>query len=272
MLRFYKKHTRKSACIASTCAMKALIICGSTYDLVRTAQITGIGPLVVFPAYHLKYILINLIGNAWAAAGMIRVLGTIQRSQYAESLGQQQQDLAHWIQEIHDGMYPHQVRSLTSNQGRLPPLTVDRFPQDSSGLFHNYADEPFTFLDASSTALLASTVYRLSLLWGVHTHLPHAELSRKSLSSSAGISGWRHFTNDGWLKPVVDPYAYPYQGQDSPEGQAFVIAMQAAWRDWVADGARGASGSPRSMDLNAYVLLASFIVFYVRTLALLTSL
>ncbi|KAI9462083.1 Six-hairpin glycosidase-like protein [Boletus coccyginus] len=181
-------------------------------------------------------------GNAWAAAGMIRVLGTIRGSQYAGSLGQQQQDLADWIQEIHDGMYRY---------------------QDPSGLFHNYADEPFTFLDASSTALLASTVYRLFLLWGVDTHLPHAELSRERLSGSADISGLRHFTSDGWLTPVVNPYAYPYQGQDSPEGQAFVISMQAAWQDWVADGARGVSGSPQNIDLNAYVLLASFIVFYV---------
>lgn len=47
---------------------------------------------------------------------MIRVLGTIQRSQFAGSLEQQQQDLADWIQEIHAGMYPHQVRSLTPSQ------------------------------------------------------------------------------------------------------------------------------------------------------------
>ena len=66
-----------------------------------------------------QYILINLTGNAWAAAGMIRVLGTIQRSQYADSLGQQQIDLVDWIQEIHGGMYRHQVRFLASNQGRF---------------------------------------------------------------------------------------------------------------------------------------------------------
>ncbi|KAG8215875.1 Six-hairpin glycosidase-like protein [Butyriboletus roseoflavus] len=177
-------------------------------------------------------------GNAWAAAGMIRVLGTIQRSQFEDSLQQQQEDLANWIQEIHGAMYPH---------------------LDSSGLFHNYADNSSTFLDASSTALLVSTVYRLSLLWGVHTHLPLAESSRKSLSAS-NTSGLIHFNANGWLTPVVDPYSYPDQGQDSPEGEAFVIAMQAAWRDWVADGAIGANISLRNVDLNAYVLVASFVV------------
>lgn len=135
-------------------------------------------------------------------------------------------------------------------------------PKDSSGLFHNYADNSSTFLDASSTALLASTVYRLSLLWGVHTYLPLAELSRKSLSTS-NASGLLHFTADGWLTPVVDPYSYPDQGQDSPEGQAFIIAMQAAWGDWVADGSQGANTSLRSVDLNVYVLVASFFVFNV---------
>ena len=146
-------------------------------------------------------------------------------------------------------------------ESRSIALTVDRFPQDSSGLFHNYADNSSTFLDASSTALLASTVYRLSLLWGVHTHIPQAEFARQSLSTPGSTSGLLRFTENGWLTPVVDPYGYPDQGQDSPEGQAFVISMQAAWRDWVADGAQGANGSPRSTDLNVYVLLAPLVVF-----------
>lgn len=32
---------------------------------------------------------------------------------------------------------------------------------------------------------------------------------------------------------MVDPYAYQYQGNESPEAQAFVMLMQAAYRDWV---------------------------------------
>lgn len=196
-------------------------------------------------------------GNGWAAAGMLRVLSTIKQSQFSSSMKRQQKDLANWVQEIHDGMYSY---------------------LDSSGLFHNYADNSSTFTDASSTALLASTVYRLSLVWGVHKHIPIAELCRKALSAPAGSAvdisstgtatvsvpssattstasapsasstatgtpGLLHFTSDGWLTPVVDPYNYAYQGQQSPESEAFVIAMQAAWRDWVADGAPGANGA-----------------------------
>ena len=51
----------------------------------------------------------------------------------------------------------------------------------------------------------------------------------------------RHFTTDGWLTPVVNPNSIASQGQTSPEGQAFILLMQATWRDWVDDGAQGAN-------------------------------
>jgi hypothetical protein len=42
---------------------------------------------------------------------------------------------------------------------------------------------------------------------------------------------------------VVNPYDFPNQGTTSPEGQAFVVEMQAAWRDWVANGSKGQNGA-----------------------------
>ena len=198
---------------------------------------------------------------------MLRVLSTIKQSEFSHSMNLQQRDLANWIQEIHDGMYPHLVWISHPSDSRTCVTGV--FSQDSSGLFYNYVDDPSTFLDASSTALLASTVYRLSLLWGVYKHLPAAELCRRALSAptgsvvgvssvpaptstsslpsassaASGTPGMRHFTTDGWLTPVVDPYSVVDQGQTSPEGQAFILLMQAAWRDWVDDGAQGANGA-----------------------------
>ncbi|KII90447.1 hypothetical protein PLICRDRAFT_38994 [Plicaturopsis crispa FD-325 SS-3] len=233
-------------------------------------------------------------GNGWAAAGMLRVLATIQNSQYANTLKSQQKDLANWVQEIHDGIYPH---------------------LDSTDLFKNYPDRDLStdastlnFYDASSTALLASTVYRLSAQWGVHKHLPFAERSRMALSapanstntmrkrqtesststaatsasesrsessasssahsdtssasgsatasasassstssaptaSSTAVAGLAHITAEGWLTPVVNPHSYGSEGSMSPEGQAFVVEMQAAWRDWVAAGSPGANSA-----------------------------
>jgi len=40
-----------------------------------------------------------------------------------------------------------------------------------------------------------------------------------------------HFTVDGWLAPVVDPLNYEVEGAQSPEGQAFALMLQSAWRD-----------------------------------------
>ncbi|KAG6878014.1 hypothetical protein C0993_000795 [Termitomyces sp. T159_Od127] len=187
-------------------------------------------------------------GNAWAAAGMLRVLGTYKNSQFSNTLKSQQQDLAAWVSEIHAAMYPH----------------LD----NSSNLFTNYASQPVTadgnFFDASSTALLASTVYRLSLIWGTHTHLPIAERTRKALfapnTNSSSNSTLEHFDANGWLTPVVNPENYPKEGSESPEGQAFVVELHSAWRDWVADGSKGANGAKRSSG-GPGILKWTFVVF-----------
>ena len=49
-------------------------------------------------------------GNGWAAAGMLRVLGTIKNSQYANSMKGEQKDLTNWVKEIQDAMYARIVR------------------------------------------------------------------------------------------------------------------------------------------------------------------
>lgn len=114
------------------------------------------------------------------------------------------------------------------------------------------------FYDAASTALLASTVYRISLLWSYHHNLPIAERCRQTLFSpfsppppasdfntsfSTALANMNHFTPDGYLRPVVNPNSFSIQGDVSAEGQAFIIELQAAWRDWVSDGSKCASGS-----------------------------
>lgn len=139
--------------------------------------------------------------------------------------------------------------------------------QQSSGLFNNYADNSSTFQDASSTALMASTVYRLSLISNIHTHLPAAEKSRKALSSSSGstnsssFDNMAHFSSDGWLTPVVNPESFGQQGQNSPEGQAFVVEMQAAWRDWVQNGAVGANAVSRTATPVSMVFIGLVVLF-----------
>lgn len=53
-------------------------------------------------------------GNAWAAAGMMRVLQTIRHSSQAKQFDAQQADLTSWISEIVSATWQHQVRVLSS--------------------------------------------------------------------------------------------------------------------------------------------------------------
>jgi hypothetical protein len=123
-------------------------------------------------------------------------------------------------------------------------LIISLLLQRSSGLFGNYADDSSTFDDAASTALLASTVYRLALLKSVHTFVPKAEQSRKALFAAAtNGSGLAHFTSDGWLTPVVNPNNVGQEGSQSPEGQAFVVQLSAAYKDWLDAGSPGANAA-----------------------------
>ena len=88
-------------------------------------------------------------------------------------------------------------------------------------------------------------MYRLALLANVHTFVPMAEQSRQALfapssdPSSNNGSSLAHFTSDGWLTPVVNPENVGQEGSHSPEGQAFVVQLDAAYRDWVDAGSPG---------------------------------
>ena len=53
------------------------------------------------------------IGNAWAAIGISRVLGTIQRSEFSNQMKNEKKDLINWASEIHSGMYAHLVRPFS---------------------------------------------------------------------------------------------------------------------------------------------------------------
>lgn len=173
-------------------------------------------------------------GNGWVAAGMIRVLGTIKNSQYAGSFKNEQKDLIAWTLEIQAGMYQY-LRSTSC--------------------FGNYADDNKSFDDAASASLLAATVYHLSTLAGKHDHIPLAERTRIALTAvsslgngptSGPFNSMVHFDVDGWLTPVVDPSSFGEVGSKSPEAQAFVLMMQAGYRDWAQAGYKGVSAGTRS--------------------------
>ncbi|KAF9552861.1 Six-hairpin glycosidase [Agrocybe pediades] len=192
-------------------------------------------------------------GNGWAAAGSLRVLATMRNSEYSNTFKNEQNDLASWVREIHAGIYPH---------------------LDDTSIFTNYADQPPTapgnFYDAASTALLASTVYRAALLLKEFTYVPFAERSRKALfnttasaassNSTSTLDSFAHFTEDGWLRPVVNPHSYGVQGNESAEGQAFVVQLHAVYREWVQNGSRGENAAqPRVTQPIWFVVVATAV-------------
>lgn len=98
--------------------------------------------------------------------------------------------------------------------------------QQSNQLFHNYLNETKTFGDAASAALLTSVSYRLAQLELSTSTISQAEATRVAIYNHVSAS-------TGVLSPVVDPLSYGQQGRTtSPEGQAFVLLMESAWRDW----------------------------------------
>lgn len=165
-------------------------------------------------------------GNGWVAMGMLRVAGTYRA--YSSDYNDKKDILFGWAEEIIDAMY-------TASDG------------SDTALFYNYVDQPDTFREAASTALVAAATYRLATLTDgrVVGRINDAERARHELSKNAG-SGGAHIDSEGWLSPVVNPHNFPQEGEESAEGQAFVVSMQAGWRAWRDIGSPTSSASRNS--------------------------
>lgn len=50
------------------------------------------------------------VGNAWAAAGMMRVWAIINRSSFSSQMQAQKDNLTQWVDEILTGVWSYQVR------------------------------------------------------------------------------------------------------------------------------------------------------------------
>jgi hypothetical protein len=114
---------------------------------------------------------------------------------------------------------------------------------------HNYVNDTSTFLDAASSSLMASSVFRLATLSSIYHFLPHAEAFRTSLiSGNSANNNSASITSDGWLQPVVNPQSFSSLGSDSPESESFVLLMEAAYRDWMNAGSHGANAGRRRVS------------------------
>lgn len=100
-------------------------------------------------------------------------------------------------------------------------------------------DAANSFADSSATALLGSVAFRLLAMSTdpntrpeTNTPTPMLVFANKTLSLIQN-----NLTPEGWLLNTVDPINFNAPSADgvhSPEGQAFVLLLHSAWRDWVA--------------------------------------
>lgn len=143
-------------------------------------------------------------GNAWAAAGAARVLQTMAKSHHARRLQGDMWELVGWINEILSASWVWQ------EPGKCLPDHPDL--QD--------------FEECAWTTLLAAATYRMAVLTGDETYISNASTAFDYIETQINEAGT--------LTKVVDPFNWSTPGTESPEGQAFVLLLQAAWRDYVA--------------------------------------
>ncbi|GME61493.1 Six-hairpin glycosidase-like protein [Neofusicoccum parvum] len=149
-------------------------------------------------------------GNAWAAAGMARVLATARRSPHAGSLAAETAALSAAVRAILDGA-----------------MAVDAAEPDEP-LLRNYLNDSAWFGELAGTALLSATAYRMASLepegYAVDPYVKWADAKREAVTARVG--------EDGLLSPVVNPLNWydTTPATESPEAQSFAVLMFAAYR------------------------------------------
>ncbi|KAH8900780.1 hypothetical protein GQ53DRAFT_863470 [Thozetella sp. PMI_491] len=151
-------------------------------------------------------------GNAWAAAGMSRVLATAKKSRFARTPGiiAALKQLSGVIGDILDGA-----------------IAIDNAEPDEP-LLRNYLNDTTWFGELSGMTLLVATAYRMAQLEPSSfnaRYVAWADAKREAILE--------HISDDGLLSPVINPLNWNDRtpGTESPEGQSFAVLMFAAHRD-----------------------------------------
>ncbi|KAF3001502.1 hypothetical protein E8E13_008952 [Curvularia kusanoi] len=149
--------------------------------------------------------------NGWAAAGMTRVLATVRGAGIGERMREEQRALVEAIEGIVCGA-----------------MEVDK---DGSGLLRNYLDDATWWGEVAGTALLTAIVFRMAVLEPCVFGETYTNWALRKIDAVS-----HHIDKEtGVAAPVVNALKerqrVPLKGTN-PEGQAFVVLMYAAWRDW----------------------------------------
>ena len=163
-------------------------------------------------------------GNAWAAAGMARVLATAKNSGLLGGA------------TASDSEEPVLADLKAAIRGILDSGIAADAAEPDEPLLRNYINDASWFGELSGTALLAATAYRVATL--------------EPAEFGAGYAAWadekrrvvtEHVGDDGLLYPVVNPLNWGDRtpSGESPEAQSFAVVMFAAYRDYCQDAAEG---------------------------------
>ena len=145
------------------------------------------------------------VGNGWAAAGITRVIRALP-----EKMAEEKERLITYAKEVIDGCLAH---------------------MRDDGLFHNVVDDPSTFVETNLGQMIGYSIYRgVAGGWLDKSYVESAERMREA----AGGKVDRY----GLVQGVcgVPDFDRSYV---APEGQAFFLLMEAAWRELAAHRSAG---------------------------------
>lgn len=137
------------------------------------------------------------VGNGWVAAGITRVIRVLPESHTRE-----RKALENHVRELIDGCLAH---------------------QRTDGLFHNVVDQPQTFVETNLAQMLAYSIYRGIIgSWLPLQYKSHADKMREAVHQKVDDSGY--------VQGVCGAPIFDHAGT-APEGQAFFLLMEAAWKE-----------------------------------------
>jgi unsaturated rhamnogalacturonyl hydrolase len=137
------------------------------------------------------------VGNGWAAAGITRVIRTLP-----ESWAKEKQELVLHLRDLLDGCLAYQLQE---------------------GLFHDVLDQPDTFIETNLAQMLTYSIYRgISGKWLPSIYKENADKMRASVHQKVDASGY--------VQGVCGAPTFDKAGT-APEGQAFFLLMEAAWKE-----------------------------------------
>ncbi|MDZ7721431.1 MAG: glycoside hydrolase family 88 protein [candidate division KSB1 bacterium] len=137
------------------------------------------------------------VGNGWAAAGLVRVIRHLP-----ESMQEEKEQLKQKLKLVVDGCLAH--------------LRDD-------GLFHDIVDDPSSFVEVNLSQMIAYSIYRaVEAGWMERDYLDTATPMRNAAHDKVDRYGY-----------VQDVCGVPYfdRAYVAPEGNAFFLLMEAAYRD-----------------------------------------